>query len=288
MLKTKFKKYKIAAAPALVLFLLIVCSTTGVALEYWGYDTGKYATQYTHNSSNTTDDAVLGYQTRVLFSREDSNDNWRLSELKFGLIFSLNPDSPDKSENYWFVIQHWTYYIDWIKFEVKVERYIRDPATKTYIIEPLGGNTVMLEGCGVSEEGDTSDELLMTLYEFIAEQLAGVVHAFFGLLLDTVFTVVDYVTPSGDAIDTGTTSNSDWAAYKENPSDKVYNMGIVVWFRALKNIPKSTNIYIRHRITIYYTIQVKKMGYGSSLWLPMYPIGPLPAYSISRSTYFYI
>lgn len=259
-------------------------STSVVALEYWGYDTAKYATQYNANSSNTNDDAVLSYQTRVLFSRENSNDNWKLSELKFGLIFSLNPDSPDKSINYWIAHEHWTYYIDWIKFEVKIEEYVFDRYMKRYYITPLGGESLLCEGCGVSEAGDTSDELLLTLYEFTAEQLAGLMHPFFGLLLDTVFTTVGYYTPSGDAFNTGSTSNSDWCAYQQNPLHKVYNMGITVWFSTLKDIPKSTHPYITHRITIYYTIQVKKMGYGSCLFNPFYPIGPLPAYTISRWT----
>ena len=280
-MKGNVKKYKILTTTVLLGILFVMYINSVTALEYWGYDTGKYATQYYASSNN--DDAVLSYQTRVLFSRENSNDNWKLSELKLALIFSLNPDSPDKSENYWFTIYHWTYYIDWIKFEIKIEEWIFNRFEKEYYVTPLGGNTLGAEGCGVSESGDTSDDLLFTLYEYTAEELAGVIHPFFGLLLHTVFTVVNYLLPSGDAFDTGSTSNSDWCAYQQNPSDKVNNMGITVWFSALKDIPKSTHPYISHMITIYYTIQVKKMGYGSGFMAPWFPIGPVPAYTISRS-----
>lgn len=40
------------------------------------------------------------------------------------------------------------------------------------------------------------------------------------------------------------------------------------------------------RIKIYYTVQVKEQGYGSAIFMPLYPYGPFPSYTITELVQF--
>ena len=270
-----------------VVFTLLFLITMVRADEYWGFDTGKRAVQYYQPSNKTKDDAVLGYSTRVMYSKETGNPYWYLDELKLSLMISLDPDTPDRSINYWIAQDHWTYYIASVKFEIGITQYINLGMMGT-IITHLGSGILNPVAIGVSESADPSDQedLMVDLYEFIMLTLAGIVHPFFEVL-EGILTVVDFFVPEGDSFTHGqdTSGGRDWAIYAEDSSDKVTELGLLVYFEPNIDIPRSlsTPYQMYHSVFIGYTIQIKKMGYGSNPWNPMYPIGPLPAYTITSS-----
>lgn len=257
IMKNRNKKSIILATTVIFLILFVTSINSVSATEYWGYDTGKRAHAY--NSSK--DEQVIGFQTRVLFSRENSGDNWKLAEIKLGLETSLKDDGIDGSYNYIFVGGNWRYYIDEIKFEVKIARYDFDPAEKRWIITPLSGSVLSTMGKGVSEgSGGSYDPWMSGLYNWIVCQIIGTV-PYFGTIGSAAFSFITIGSPPGDSFSSGSTSNSHWCKFKEGYMQQQETLGIRVYMDATQNIYKSTHPWSHHEITIKYTVVTKSIGY---------------------------
>jgi len=256
IMKNRNKKSIILATTVIFLILFVTSINSVSAIEYWGYDTGQRA----HAYDSSKDEQVIGFQTRILFSRGNSGDRWKLAEIKLGLETSLKDDGYDGSYNYIFCWGNWRYYIDEVKFEVEIQRYDYDPAEKQWMITPLSGNVLSTSGKGVSEgSGGSYDPWMSGLYNWIVGSVIGLV-PYFGTIGSAAFSFITIGAPSGDTFSSGSTSNSHWCKFKEGEMQQQETLGIRVYMDATQNIYKSTHSWSHHRITIKYTVVTKSIG----------------------------
>lgn len=264
IMKNRNKKSIILVTTVILLILFGISINLVSAAEYWGYDTGKRA----HAYDSSKDEQAIAFQTRILFSRENSGDSWKLSEIKLYLLTSLKDDGIDGSFNYWVYGGSWKYFIDEVKFEVKIERYIMDPAEKIWIIEPLSGSALAYSAHGVGEgSAGSNDPRLEALFYWAVTELIDLI-PYFGELASSVFSFVIAGTASSDSFTTGTTSDSRWCSYEEGYMQEQETLGIRVYLDATQTIYKSTHPYFHHRITIKYTVVTKSIGNYWALGVP--------------------